>query len=172
MIEPEIRWSVAQICWAWAGASAVLKQTDVLGNLGPMRNTVSLKSSVTRSRNYFYNIWPFIIMKICQLATKNPNVALKFGQILNKPSKNYQRLQKFGQSGEILPSLVTLESKVTARQIVAKFGCWHCMALRFVYTCSVKRISLGCFICIQLENVLFHCVFAWEILRTEQGLYE
>ena len=31
----------------------------------------SLPTSVTRCRNYFSNIWPFIVMKICPMATTN-----------------------------------------------------------------------------------------------------
>ena len=68
-------------------------------------------NSVTRRRNYFSNFWPLIIMKICPIERKNPKVDLQFGQVLNKPSKNYQRLWKFCQSGKILPSLVTLHTK-------------------------------------------------------------
>ena len=67
----------------------------------------SSNCSVSRWRNCFPNIWPFIIMKISQWPQKNPKVGSKIGQILNKPSKNYQILKEFGQSGEISPSLVT-----------------------------------------------------------------
>ena len=42
------------------------------------------------------------------MGKQNSQSMIKIGQILNKPSKNYQILEAFGQSGEISPSLVTL----------------------------------------------------------------
>ena len=64
--------------------------------------------SVTRLKKYFSIIRPFITMKKCQMATKNPKVGSKIGQTLNKPSKNYQIPEAIGQSGEISLSLITL----------------------------------------------------------------
>ena len=45
-------------------------------------------------------------MKICPNGTKIAKVRLKFGQILNKLSKNYQRVLKMAKMAKFWPSLV------------------------------------------------------------------
>ena len=61
-------------------------------------------SSVTRLLNYLLNIWPFTIIKFCPIALKFTNLS----SLLNKLSKNCQRILKKFQSGEISPNLVPL----------------------------------------------------------------
>ena len=51
-----------------------------------------------------------LLWNYAQWQQKNPKVSTKIGQIQNKASKNYQIFQEFGQSGEISPSLVTLNA--------------------------------------------------------------
>ena len=64
--------------------------------------------SVTRWLDYFFNFWPFTTMKVCHFDEMFVEVGrLQFCQILNKPSKDCQKVLKFCQSGEISPNLVT-----------------------------------------------------------------
>ena len=65
--------------------------------------------SVTRWLDYFFNFWPFTTMKVCHFDEMFVEVGrLQFCQILNKPSKDCQKVLKFCQSGEISPNLVTV----------------------------------------------------------------
>ena len=52
---------------------------------------IDFLSSVTRWTNYFPKFWPFTAMKIGPMVQKISIVGSKFGQILNKPSKNYPK---------------------------------------------------------------------------------
>ena len=56
----------------------------------------------------FFNFWWFTTMKACHFDEMFAKVGLKFCQILNKPSKDSQKVLNFCQSGEISPNLVTL----------------------------------------------------------------
>ena len=46
----------------------------------------------------FFNIWSFTSMKICPKVNKICKVGSKFCQILNKPSKKWPKLWRFGQT--------------------------------------------------------------------------
>ena len=66
----------------------------------------------------FFNIWPFIIRKICPIAFKLAKVGSKNCQRPNKPSKNCQRRNFCCRSGEILPNLVSLlEGSINRKRI-------------------------------------------------------
>ena len=65
---------------------------------------LNIESSVTRLRNYFPNIGPLIIMKICPMATKSPKVGSKlFAKYkinpvkITKLFKNLAKVAKFCQ---------------------------------------------------------------------------
>ena len=56
----------------------------------------------------FFNFWWFTTMKACHFDEMFAKVGWKFCQILNKPSKDSQKVLNLCQSGEISPNLVTL----------------------------------------------------------------
>ena len=56
----------------------------------------------------FFNIWPFVTMKISPKCHKFAKAGSGFSQIRNKPSKNWPRLINFCQRGKNLPNLVTV----------------------------------------------------------------
>ena len=64
--------------------------------------------SVTRWLDYFFNFRLFTTMKVCHFDEMFAKVGFQFCQILNKTSKDSQKVLNFCQSGEISPNLVTL----------------------------------------------------------------
>ena len=64
--------------------------------------------SVTRWLDYLFHIWPFTKMKCCPIPFKFCQKGSKFCQILNEPFQNWYSFFVLCQSGEILPSLITL----------------------------------------------------------------
>ena len=56
----------------------------------------------------FFDIWPFVTMKISQKCHKLAKVGSAFCQMRKKLTKIYPILINFCQKGETLPNLVTL----------------------------------------------------------------
>ena len=65
-------------------------------------------SSVTRWLEFVFKVWIFKTLKNCCFGKMFVKVGWKFCPKLNKPSKDWQKVLKIGQSGEISSNLVTL----------------------------------------------------------------
>ena len=73
-------------------------------------------SSVTRWLEFVFKVWIFKTLKNCCFGKMFVKVGWKFCPKLNKPSKDWQKVLKIGQSGEISSNLVTL--RPTDRSII------------------------------------------------------
>ena len=92
-------------------------------------------TSVTKWLDYFFKCWHFYNENLTIIRIFLAKVCSKQCQILNQPTKIFQRLLIFCLSGEILPNLVTLHNTYYNRSLPVSLLATHTFSLSFFLSC-------------------------------------